>query len=822
MRLKHFLLILFTTLIGAITVVNYHAYHNDKSIILDYIDDWAGSSLIQTETPIAEALKNSRHSLIQKILDKSVATRPFIASLSLSLDGTHYTLSSDRTLQGTTIQNDYTPVKGSMKQEITSGNLNFALPVEYYKAGEPKRASLLMRLDHRYIFEEITLRTLISTLQVVGVVMVVFGLIFFFFYRLLILPVNDIVAFVTQRGGTLKTYRITDFAVLSETVRRNFTTLIEQKQTIEEALRYERYLEAILQTVADINKLLIVTKSTEELLQKSCERLAGHGDYELAWIGFVREGRVEISAHSEDRTGYLEGGLGIRLDPDHPTSKGPVANSILTKHPVIISDLHKDPSFAPWRERADMSKFRAIIALPLRPDSYGEPFGALAIYTSNPDGFDAKEVNMLEELAGDIGFAVNAFEQENTLKKFLTTDPLTGLPNRAVLLETLSHPGEAEIMLIDVDRFNEINEVYGFEVGDAFIKEFGTTLAALLKAYPAIRLYSLGIDHFALRFMPRHNLDISAVANGLVQALENHRYDCFGLEIVPVVTAGYARSEAQTVERAELALKEAKKQKQKLVVFDPSLLMLEAHQENMQWYNVIHRAIQEDRIVPYFQGIVDNESGRTLKYETLMRLVLPDGKVIAPGLFLDIAKKSRLYPQLTMIIVTKAIAAFKERSEPISINLSLEDILNEEVVSTLRDAVVSNKMNGRIIFEILESEGIRDYTTVSNFIKEFKSLGCKIAVDDFGSGYSNFEHLLNLQIDYLKIDGSLIQNIVHDRNAQTLVKHIYSFASDLQMETIAEFVSSEAIYEKVKAIGITYSQGYHFHEPRPFEALSGA
>ena len=819
MRLKHFLSLLFATLIVAIVWTNYHSYHSDKSLILGYIDDWAGSALIQTETPIAEALKNSRYSLIQKILDKSVATRPFIAALSLSLDGERYTLSSDRSLQGKRVQETYTPVRGSMKEAIDAGELDYALPVEYYLDGEAKQASLLMRLDRRYIFEEITLRALKSTLQVVGIVTVVFGLFFLFFYRLLILPVSDIVAFVTKRGGGLGSYLITEYTTLAEAVRHNFTTLIQQRETIEEALRYERYLEAILQTVADINKLLIVTKSTDELLQKSCDRLASHGDYELSWIGFVREGRVEILSHSDDATGYLKGGLGISLDSADPTSKGPVATSIVQKQTVIISDLHNHPSFAPWRERADLSHFKAIIALPLAPDSFSDPFGALAIYTSNPDGFDAKEVKMLEELAGDIGFAVNAFEQEARLRHFLSTDPLTGLPNRSVLLESLTHLGESEVMLIDVNRFNEINEVYGFEVGDAFLKEFSATLQQQLEAYPAIRLYSLGVDHFALRFMPRHHLDVAAVAESLINALENHRYDCFGLDIVPVVTAGYARSESQTVERAELALKEAKKQKLNLVIFDPSLLMVEAHQENMQWYNVIHRAIAEDRIVPYFQGIVNNENRKTVKYETLMRLILPDGKVIAPGLFLDIAKKSRLYPQLTMIIVAKAIAAFKERSEPISINLSLEDILNEEIVAILRDAVVGNNMNGRIIFEILESEGIRDYTTVSNFIKEVKALGCKIAVDDFGSGYSNFEHLLNLQIDYLKIDGSLIQNIVHDRNAQVLVKHIQSFASDLQMETIAEFVSSEAIYEKVKALGITCSQGYYFHEPLPVEQL---
>jgi len=813
MSLRSFLVFLFGTLIVMILGANFNAYLNDKRIVLEYISDWSSSALVQTEGPISEHLSNGRISAIQKLLDKAVVSRPFIASLSLSLDGSSYTVSSDRSLQGEPLSPDYTAVTAGLGRLLFEDLLNFRLPVEYYRDGERRSAYLLLNLDRGYVFEEIFSRSVRSSLQVLGVAFLIFGGFFAVFYRLLILPINDLIAFVNERRETERRYVIDDFNRLSRIIRHSFTTLVSQKQRIQEALDTERHLESILQTVADINKLLVVSRSLDELLDQSCERLATHGDYRLSWIGYIRGEHIEITTRSQDPSGYLDTGLGITLSSEDPTSRGPAARSILENKTVIADRLLDDASLEPWRQRLEKSPFSALICLPLRPDNYSDPFGVLTIYTVNPEGFEEKEIRMLEELAGDIGFAADAFEKERRLHEFLTTDTLSGLPNRTMLLEALNHTATHELMLVDVDRFDEINEVYGFEVGDRFLTHFAESLRRFAAAYPKTELYSLGIDHFALLFKPGHRLDIPAFADALVSSLENEHYDCFGIRIMPTVTTGFAQSPAQTLEHAELALKQAKSEKRKLVIFDPSMLMVEAHRENMLWYNIVRHAIAEDRIIPYFQGIVDNRSGQTVKYECLMRLILPDGDVVAPAQFLEIAKKTRLYPDLTRIIATKAIRAVRDQPVQMSINISLEDILNEQVTALLKREIVQNGVGERIVFEILESEGIRDYERVAAFIRDFKTLGCKFAIDDFGSGYSNFEHLLKLQIDYLKIDGSLIQNIVHDQNAQVLVKHICSFAGDLNMLTIAEFVSSKAIYEKIREIGITYSQGYHFHHP---------
>jgi EAL domain-containing protein (putative c-di-GMP-specific phosphodiesterase class I) len=267
------------------------------------------------------------------------------------------------------------------------------------------------------------------------------------------------------------------------------------------------------------------------------------------------------------------------------------------------------------------------------------------------------------------------------------------------------------------------------------------------------------------------------------------------------------------IENATRALKQAKLEKKKLSVYTPLLGAKKEQVNNIEWYKEIKEALEEERITPYFQPIVDNKSHKIIKYEALIRLIKRDGTVVSPAHFLDIAKKIRLYPALTKAMINKAVERFEYSEIPVSINLSTEDIVNIELADYIEEQIELYKIGRLIIFEILESEGISNYAEVSAFIERFKAIGCSFAIDDFGSGYSNFDHLLRLNIDTLKIDGSLVRNLPHDRNAQIIVRHICDFAHEMGISTIAEFVANEAIYRQVVELGIDASQGYYFYEP---------
>lgn len=202
-----------------------------------------------------------------------------------------------------------------------------------------------------------------------------------------------------------------------------------------------------------------------------------------------------------------------------------------------------------------------------------------------------------------------------------------------------------------------------------------------------------------------------------------------------------------------------------------------------------------------------------------MRLIDEEGKTISPYLFLDIAKQSKLYPQITKRVLEKAFVAVNATDKKISINITAEDILNTSTKEFLFNQLKDSNNTQNIIFELVESEGIESFDEVKLFIEKIKTFGCQIAIDDFGTGYSNFEYLLKLEADIIKIDGSLIRQIDTNQNSYNVVESIVSFAKKNKIKTVAEFVATKEIQEKVLSLGIDFSQGYLLGEPQFWEGL---
>lgn len=237
-------------------------------------------------------------------------------------------------------------------------------------------------------------------------------------------------------------------------------------------------------------------------------------------------------------------------------------------------------------------------------------------------------------------------------------------------------------------------------------------------------------------------------------------------------------------------------------------------QANLDTLNMVNKAIENFRIVSYFQPIVDNETQKTIKYESLVRLINENGEILSPYLFLDVSKQGKFYFQITRIVLKNSFEALYKTDKEISINLSALDIEQEYVTNFIFDLLEEYKSNShRIVFELLEDEHVKDMSVVENFIVRVKKYGVKIAIDDFGTGYSNFERLLHYQPDILKIDGSLIKNILIDEYSLSVVKTIIAFAKSQDIELVGEYVESKEIYELLKSLGVQYSQGYYFGKP---------
>lgn len=164
-------------------------------------------------------------------------------------------------------------------------------------------------------------------------------------------------------------------------------------------------------------------------------------------------------------------------------------------------------------------------------------------------------------------------------------------------------------------------------------------------------------------------------------------------------------------------------------------------------------------------------------------------------------------------MIRSAFETVSTLNEAISINLSIDDMLDPILQEYLEEMLEHYGVGDKVILELLESEGIENFEAVEAFITKMKGYGCRIAIDDFGTGYSNFGYLMRLRADFIKIDGSMIRQLEHDRNARIIVETIVGFAKRMGIETVAEFVENDSIFAIVREIGIDYAQGYHFSPP---------
>ncbi len=408
-------------------------------------------------------------------------------------------------------------------------------------------------------------------------------------------------------------------------------------------------------------------------------------------------------------------------------------------------------------------------------------------------------------------------------------DRLTGLPNRDKLLEELLKAEAPALFLLDIHNFKDLNYVCGEDCGDQILKD----LASKLRQIFPFQAYRVGPDEFAvLADLGKEGLSREAflemARKGLKKLEEAPFYwkkEEIYLNFFSAAVSDCAYPEKLLVFAYD-ALKEGKKNCEKLsILVSPQEKRKPFYEERMLWIKKTRQALQEGRIIPYYQPIFHNTTGKIEKFEALVRMIEDDGTVIPPSKFLEISKKVGLYPEITKQVIQRALADFKDLPFKVSINLSFQDFESAEVKEFLLQHLQGAAKEKflvepqRMVFEVLETEQIRNYALVLDFLQELKRLGCQITVDDFGSGYSNLERLIELRIDYLKLDGSLIRRLPQEENVRVLVGAVVNFARQVGIKTIAEFVADEEIYRWVKKLEIDYSQGFYLGPPEPIEVV---
>lgn len=421
-------------------------------------------------------------------------------------------------------------------------------------------------------------------------------------------------------------------------------------------------------------------------------------------------------------------------------------------------------------------------------------------------------------------------ERTSEIENNLYMDKLTGLGTLSSLLNTLEELDNFKspiVILINIDRFSEYNQVYGLNIGNEILKQ----TSEFLKTYnrdKEYKLYRINADEFVLVDVQDY-LHITKYEQHLEELFEKIENQTFTIDSVeePLeidITVGISFSSSDTLKKANMALYEARKLGKNFIGFSYDIDHTNELESNIYWRQEIKHAINENRVVAFYQPIVNREQ-EIVQYESLIRIRKEtDNKEVeyyAPNEFLDLSMITKQYLSLTKFMIESTLKKIAEENLCISLNLTYQDIKNNEIYSILKTNI--NKYNlgdktefefsNNVIFEILEQEGLDCYQTFVEFINEFKAMGVKIALDDFGTGFSNFSHINSLAPDYIKIDGDLITTINTCDKSYELIKAIVSFSKELEIKTIAEHVQSKEIFEVLHELGVDKFQGYYFGKP---------
>lgn len=410
---------------------------------------------------------------------------------------------------------------------------------------------------------------------------------------------------------------------------------------------------------------------------------------------------------------------------------------------------------------------------------------------------------------------VNLYKE---LENKLYIDGLTKLKSRTRLLKDIKEAQNPCIFLIDINSFRTINELYGVDVGNEVLIHFALLLRDFTK-HKDVQVYRISGDEFVF-FKDSPHADMHSGTQFLDTLFETLKSNCIFVpllqEMVYVeITAGASFNKENPLGTADIALNHAKQLHQPYVIFHEELHSIKEVTHGAVWKKKIINGLLTDAFLPFFQPIV-NKDGHIVKYEALMRFRQEDGNVsyIAPSEFLDVTTKTHHYNEISQMTLFKSLHICAQNNVDVSLNLNYQDVLNKPLHALLKQYILEKQIAHHIVFEIVESQNIQDYTIFNDFIAEFQALGVRFAIDDFGTGFSNFSHICELNPHYIKIDGSLIKNLDTDKKSYELVKAIVFFSKELGIQTVAEFVHSKEVFEVARDLGIDLFQGYYFGAPQ--------
>lgn len=589
-------------------------------------------------------------------------------------------------------------------------------------------------------------------------------------------------------------------------------------------------LSRVKAVLSGINGLIVRERSREVLFREACRLAVEDGGFALVWIGEVgADGRIRMMASGggdEEQVAMVNAALA----PSPSREELPTLKMVRERRTVICNDIATDPLTADWRDVAAERGLRSMIALPLLID--GRAVGCLNLFSGEVGFFDDEEITLLEELTGDIAYALEFIVHREEANYLAHYDPLTGLANRKLFLDRVNERLEDQrpdhpmaVGLIDIDNFRSVNSTYGPGGGEEVLKTVAGRLTQALGG-PEY-LARIVPDRFAV-IIPDLGRAISLapkIRDRLITRL-GRPMRIRGQELRLRGKVGIAQfpNDGKDAEvllgKAEVALKKAKLSGERTVFYNQEI----GHtiSERLEMETQMLRALERDEFLLHYQPKVDLRDGTICGAEALIRWQSEAQGLVSPARFLPVLEESGMIVEVGRWVIQQAIRDLRRwremglQSPRVAVNVSQQQLRQPDFVEVVRAEVAPRgKAVEDIDLEVTESMLIDDIESGIERLRALRELGLDIALDDFGTGYSSLAYLARLPFTAVKVDRSFIEGMSKNAEDLAIVTAIITLAQGMNLKVIAEGVETEEQLKYLRLLRCNQMQGYLFSKPLP-------
>ena len=531
---------------------------------------------------------------------------------------------------------------------------------------------------------------------------------------------------------------------------------------------------------------------------------------------------------------YVEAIDGVKIGPN----VGSCGTAAYVNKQVIVSDIANDPLWENYKEIALKHDLKACWSTPITVLD-GKVLGTFALYFNTPKEPDSSSIELTRRMANIAAIAILRKQSEEQLIYNATHDALTELVNRREferralrLLDSVKRDKQHHALcFMDLDQFKVVNDSCGHAAGDEMLRQITSALQQVVRKRDTLARmggdeFSVLMEHCSLEQAQRLADELHRVIQDYVFLWEGQSFRV-GVSIGLVAITEAVPNLTELLKEADAACYMAKDTgRNRIHVYHPEDAEIALRHGEMQWVSKLNQALVENRFCLYAQTIVPLNGGSEKHYELLIRMIDENQKIIPPGAFLPAAERYNVVSKIDLWVIEQTFSllgdnpAFVDQINFVAINLSGQSLADQNVLNFLKNQLDSTGIDGRkICFEITETAAISNIGMVTKLISELKQKGCRFALDDFGSGLSSFGYLKSLSVDYLKIDGMFVKDIIDDPIDHAMVRSINDIGQIMGMQTIAKFVENDEIKGMLREIGVNYAQGYGVGKPIPFTGL---